>query len=72
MRSIMILGAAVVLASIAALVVQVVPFHHREEVAKVGPFTATEDKTTDVIIPPYVAIAGLLVGGGLMLGARRG
>jgi hypothetical protein len=51
----------------------VVPIHHQEQVAKIGPITATKDTETDYIIPPWASIAVIVVGAGLAFaGTRRG
>jgi hypothetical protein len=68
----MIVGVIIVLASLGALAVQVIPFHHQEQVAKIGPITATEDKQSYIFIPPFAAVIGILVGGGLIFAGRRG
>jgi hypothetical protein len=72
MRGLMIVGVIIVLASLGALAVQVIPFHHQEQVAKIGPITATEDKQSYIFIPPFAAVIGILVGGGLIFAGRRG
>lgn len=66
----MVLGVVLIVAGVGSLFVNVLPFHHREEVAEIGAFTATHDKETDVYVPPYsgiivIALGGLLVGVGL-------
>jgi hypothetical protein len=71
MRGLMILGVVLILAGIAGLVVNVIPFHHQEQVAKIGPLTATADKETDVIIPPYVGVIVIVIGGALVFAGRR-
>lgn len=71
MRGLILVGIIVVLASLGALAVQVIPFHHQEQVAKIGPITASEDKQTDIYIPPVAAVIGLLIGGGLIFASRR-
>ena len=71
MRGLMILGVVLILAAIAGLVVNVIPFHHQEQVAKIGPLTATADKETDVIIPPYVGVIVIVIGGALVFAGRR-
>jgi hypothetical protein len=72
MRWLLILGVVLVLAGVGGLVVDVIPIHHQEEVAKIGPLTATQDKETDVVIPPYVALFTAVIGAGFVfVGARQ-
>lgn len=71
MRALMILGGVLVLFGMGTLVYSVIPIHHTEEVAKIGPITANEDKENDVVIPPYASILALVAGGALVLVARR-
>ncbi len=63
MRSMLIIGLVILFAGIIGLTVKDLPFHHREEIAHVGPISASEDKRDDVWIPPGVAIAAIAVGG---------
>lgn len=70
MRGLLIIGVILILAGIAGLVVDYIPIHHREEVAKIGPLTATADKETDVIIPPYAGIIVIVVGAALVFAGR--
>lgn len=71
MRWLLILGVVLVLTGIGGLVVDVIPIHHQEQIAKVGPLTATEDKETDVVIPPYVALFTAAVGAGFVFVSAR-
>ena len=71
MRSLVILGVVLILVGIGGLVFNIIPFHHTEQVAKIGPITASKDKETDVVIPPYVGVIIILVGGGLVFAGRR-
>lgn len=72
MRGLVILGVVLILAGIGGLVFNIIPIHHNEQVAKIGPLTATADKETDVVIPPFVGVIIILVGGGLVFAGRRG
>jgi hypothetical protein len=67
-----ILGVVLILAGIGGLVFNIIPIHHNEQVAKIGPIVATQDKETDVVIPPLVGVIIILVGGGLVFAGRRG
>jgi hypothetical protein len=70
MRGLMIVGVVLILAGIAGLVVTVIPVHHQEQVAKIGPITATADKETDYVIPPYAGVVAIIVGAGLVFAGR--
>jgi len=72
MRGLLIFGVVLILAGIVGLVVDYVPIHHREQIAKIGPLTATADKETDVVIPPYVGAIVIVVGAGLAIAGARG
>ncbi|HUN45298.1 MAG TPA: hypothetical protein VMU85_02210 [Stellaceae bacterium] len=71
MRLMAIIGLVLVVLGIIALVVQVIPVHHKEQVAKIGPLTASTDKETDYYVPPYAAIIAVLAGGGLVYAGMR-
>jgi hypothetical protein len=72
MKGILIAGIALVLLGIAALVVNVVPIRHQEQVAKIGPVTINSQKETDYVIPNYVGIGAIVVGVVLVVvGTRR-
>ncbi|HTH95925.1 MAG TPA: hypothetical protein VL574_00835 [Stellaceae bacterium] len=71
MRGLMILGVILILAGLVALVFNVIPFHHQEEVAKIGPIHATTDKQENFVIPPYAAIIAIVAGGALVFAGRR-
>jgi len=73
MRGLMVVGVVLIIVGIIGLVINVIPVHHREQVAKIGPITATKDTETDYIIPPYASIIVIVVGAGLTFaGTRRG
>jgi hypothetical protein len=72
MRSLMLVGIVLIVAGVIGLVVNVIPIHRQEQVAKIGPVTATKDTETDYVIPPYASIIVIVVGAGLAYaGARR-
>jgi hypothetical protein len=72
MRGLLILGVVLVIAGIGALVVDVIPVHHTEQVAKIGPIVASKDTETDYFIPTWAGIAIIVLGGGLIFaGARK-
>ena len=65
MRGMMLIGVILIVAGIVGLVINVIPIHHQEQIAKIGPLTATTDKETDYVIPPWASILVIVVGGGL-------
>jgi hypothetical protein len=71
MRGLMLVGVILIVAGIAGLVVNVIPIHHQEQVAKIGPITATTDQETDYVIPPWASIIVILVGAGLAYAGTR-
>jgi hypothetical protein len=71
MKPLAILGALLILFGIGTLAYNVIPIHHREEVAKIGPITATEDKEKDIFIPPVAAVLAILAGGAMVFAAGR-
>jgi hypothetical protein len=72
MRGLMLVGVVLIVAGVIGLIVNVVPIHHQEQVAKIGPITATKDTETDYIIPPYASIIVIVIGAGLAFaGSRR-
>jgi hypothetical protein len=71
LRGLVIIGVVLILVGIGGLVFNVIPIHHTEQVAKIGPITATQDKETDVVIPTFVGAIVILVGGGLVFAGRR-
>ncbi len=73
MNKLMMAGIVLMALGIAGLVVNVIPVHHQEQEAKIGPLTINADKETDYVIPPYAGIIAIVAGAGLaILGARRG
>ncbi len=71
MRWLTILGVVLLLLGIAGLVVRVIPVRHTEEVAKIGPLTATQTKEDDYPIPTYAGVLAVLAGAVLIFADRR-
>jgi len=71
MRGMILVGVILIVAGIVGLVINVVPIHHQEQVAKVGPITATKDTETDYIIPPWASVIVIVVGAGLAYAGTR-
>ena len=71
MRWLTVLGVVLIVIGLASLVVDVVPFHHTKEVARIGSLTATQDKETDVYIPRYASAAVVVVGVLRVFASRR-
>jgi len=71
MRWLTILGVVLILLVIAGLVVRVIPVRHTEEVAKIGPVTATQTKEDDYPIPTYAGVLAVLAGAILIFADRR-
>jgi len=74
MRGLLLVGIVPIVLGIIGLVINVVPIHRQEQVAKVGPITATADKETDYIIPTWASVVVIVVGAGLAVAGvqRRG
>jgi hypothetical protein len=71
-RGLVIIGVILILVGIGGLIFNFIPIHQTEQVAKIGPITATKDKETDIVIPTFVAVIVIVVGGGLVFaGSRR-
>ncbi len=60
-----------ILAGIAGFFINVVPFHHEEQVAKIGSLTATQDKETDLAVPRYTGPIMMVVGAALVFAGRK-
>jgi hypothetical protein len=72
MKGLLIAGIVLVGLGIAALVVNVVPIRHQEQVAKIGSLTVNSEKETDYVIPNYVGIIAIVAGVALVVvGTRR-
>jgi uncharacterized membrane protein len=70
-RFIVALGIILAVLGLVALVHPDFEYHKREEVAKIGPVTATVDKQERTSVPPAVAAALLITGAVLIvLGPR--
>jgi hypothetical protein len=73
MNKLLLAGIVLIGLGIAGLLINVIPVHHQEQEAKLGPVTINADKETDYVIPPYVGIIAIVAGAGLVfLGTRRG
>ena len=71
MRWLTILGVVLILLGVAGLVIRVIPIRHTEEVAKIGPLTATQTKEDDYPIPTYAGVIAVLAGAILIFADRR-
>jgi len=71
MRWLTTLGVVLILLGIAGLVVRVIPIRHTEEVAKIGPVTATQTTESEYPIPTYAGIVAVLAGAALVFADRR-
>jgi uncharacterized membrane protein len=65
-RSIIALGFIFAILGLVALVHPNFDYHKHEEIAKIGPVTATVDKQERATVPPVVA-AVLLIAGALLI-----
>jgi hypothetical protein len=52
-------------------VIRVIPVRHTEEVAKIGPVTATQTTETNYPIPTYAGVIAVLAGVALIFADRR-
>ena len=71
MRWLAILGVVLVLLGIAGLVVRAIPVRQTEEVAKIGPLTATQTTEREYPIPTYAGIVAVIAGAALIFLDRR-
>jgi hypothetical protein len=71
MRGLLIVGIVLIVAGVGGLLVNVIPIHHQEQVAKIGPITATKDTETDYIIPPWASVIVIVVGAGVAFAGTR-
>jgi len=71
MRWLTILGVVLILLGIAGLVIRVIPIRHTEEVARIGPVTATQTKEDNYPIPTYAGVIAVLAGAVLIFADRR-
>lgn len=65
-RFVVALGIILVIVGLVAFVQPEFDYHKREEVAKIGPVTATVDKEQRATVPP-VAAAALLIAGAVLI-----
>ena len=65
-RLVLILGVVFLLLGIVALLHPDFDYHKREELAKIGPVTATVEKSERTTVPPAAAVA-LLVAGAVLI-----
>jgi hypothetical protein len=71
MRPLAILGLVLIVLGIGGLVIRVIPVRHTEEVAKIGPVTATQTTETNYPIPTYAGVIAVLAGVALIFADRR-
>ena len=71
MRPLAILGVVLILLGIAGLVIREIPVRRTEEVARLGPVTATQTTETPYPIPTYAGIVAVLAGAALVFLDRR-
>ena len=71
MKPLVLIGIVLIVFGLGSLVYNVIPIHHTEQVAKIGPLTATEDKENDVVVPTIASVLALLAGGALVFAGRR-
>jgi hypothetical protein len=65
-RFVMALGFILIVVALVAFVHPEFDYHKREEVAKIGPVTATVDKEQRATVPPAAA-AALLIAGAVLI-----
>jgi hypothetical protein len=71
MRWVAILGIILILLGIAGLIFNVIPYHQTEQVAKIGPLTATQETEKQLVIPPYAAVIAVIAGAALVFAGRK-
>jgi hypothetical protein len=72
MRPITLIAALLILAGVAGLAFNSFSFSTTEEVAKVGPLTASTETEHRVVVPLYAGVAAIVLGGALLIvGLRR-
>jgi hypothetical protein len=62
MKPIIVLGVAIIVFGVAALLYQQFTYTARETVVDIGPIHATADRKKTVLLPPLVGIAALVSG----------
>ena len=70
-RFALVLGLVLVILALVAFLHPSFDYHKHEEVAKIGPVTATIDKRERAIVPPAVAAALLILGATLLVVAPK-
>jgi hypothetical protein len=66
------LGIALIVLGLAALVYQGVTYTTREKVLDIGPISATAERTKQFPLPPVVGITGVVAGVALLIvGSRK-
>jgi uncharacterized membrane protein len=71
MRPFLLIGILLIVVGIAGLAFNGFTYTTNDEVAKVGPLTATAEHDHNVFISPYAGIAAIVIGGVLILVGRR-
>lgn len=71
MRWVAILGIILILLGIAGLIFNVIPYRQTEQVAKIGPLTATQETEKQLVIPPYAAVIAVIAGAALVFAGRK-
>ena len=71
MRPLVILGVVLILLGVAGLVVRNIPIRQTEEVAKIGPVTATQTTEKEYPIPTIAGVVAVLAGAALIFMDRR-
>ena len=71
MRPLAIVGVVLILLGLAGLVIRAIPIRETQEVAKIGPVTATQTTEHDYPIPTYAGIVAVLAGAALIFMDRR-
>jgi hypothetical protein len=66
-RFAVVLGIILAVGGLVALAHPRFDYHKHEEIAKIGPVTATVDKPETVTVPPVVAAVLLIAGAGLIV-----
>jgi len=72
MKPIILVGIALIILGVVALVYQGIPYTSREKVLQIGPLEATAKTKKTIAVPPIVG--GLVLAGGIvlvLLGSRK-
>jgi hypothetical protein len=71
-RPLILIGAILILIGVVGLAVRGITFHHQQQIAQIGPLTASTDKQDHIFFPPYASTAAIIIGGLLVvIGYRR-